>query len=210
MSTATWTQADVDVLMSVAKQLRSRYAPWVEHADIVQELYVWLVQYGHKAVAWREEYDAKTADRLLARSLRNHGEKYCRNEKAVRSGYSPDDEFFYSISMIADILQLYFDPDYMEPGSIQLGRTSSGKPASEGGNLMTMVADVGSAYQQMPAWDQAVLEEVYGGDRPVREALNFLALQWGISYGAADKRIRRILGRLRKNLGGPRPFEENE
>lgn len=210
MSTATWTEADEAVLTSVARQLRSKYYGYVDLEDIRAELYLKLVMLQRNIEEWREDHSPQTADRILARSLRNHGEKYCRREKAEYCGYSVDDEFFYSITMIADIIQLYFDPEYMMPGSIPLGQTSSGKPASEGGNLMAMVADVGRAYEQMPERDRYLLREVYGGDMPVRESIAFLALEWGCTHGAADKRIRRVLGRLRKNLGGPRPWEDSE
>lgn len=208
MSTATWTEADEAVLSSVARQLRSKYHGYVDLDDIRQELYLWLVRNAERIEEWRENHSPVTADRILARSLRNHGEKYCRREKAAYCGYEVDDEFFYSIQMVAEILQLHFDPEYMEPGSIELGQTSSGKPASEGGNLMAMVADVGRAYDAMPQADRDLLEWIYGGHIPVREAIEFQALTWGCTYNAADKRIRRVLGRLRKNLGGPRPFEE--
>lgn len=210
MNTLPWTEADEAVLSSVARQLRSKYYGYVDVDDIRSELYVKLIELEEHIVEWREQHSPKVADRILARSLRNHGEKYCRREKAAYCGYEVDDEFFYSITMVAELLQLYFDPEYMMPGSIELGQTASGKPASESGNLQAMVADVGRAYEQMPQKDQEVLAFVYDGAAPVRDNLNFLALTWDCSYGAADKRIRRILGRLRKHLGGPRPYEETE
>lgn len=213
MSTATWTEADEAVLASVARQLRSKYHGYVDLDDIRSELYLWLVEHHDKAAAWREEHEdsPRTADRLLARSLRNHGEKFCRREKAAYCGYEPDDEFFYSIQMVADLLQLYFDPEYMVPGSADLGSTGSGKPANEGGNLMAMVADIGRAYEDLSQSDRDLLEWVYGGHMPVKDAINFLAeITWSITYNAADKRIRRVVGRLRQKLGGPRPFEETK
>lgn len=211
MSETAWTEADEAVLSSVARQLRSKYHGYVDLEDIQQELRLWIITHPQKVDEWREEHSDQTADRLLARSLRNHGEKFCRREKAAYCGYETDDEFFYSIQMVADLLELWFDPEYMIPGSIELGQTSSGKPANEGGNLMAMVADVGRAYESMSQKDKDVLEWVYGGQMPVRDAVNFLAeVVWGITYRAADMRIRRVLGRLRQELGGPRPYEETE
>lgn len=202
---------DLDVVRSVSRSLRSKYHGYVDYADLAQELTLWLLEHEAKLDEWRETYsNPRTYERVLARSLRNAGERYCRREKAEQVGYSVDDEFYYSIGMCGDLLQLYFDPEYMIPGSIELGQTSSGKPASEGGNLVAMVADVGRAYELLSQADKDLLEFVYGGKMPVRDAINFLSqVTWDISYRAADARIRRVMGRLRKFLGGPRPYEED-
>lgn len=204
------SEREVGIVSSVARQLKSRYYDFVDREDVEQELWVWLLEHGDKVSVWDEQYESpRTVERLIARSLRNAGEKFCRREKATKTGYEPEDEFFYSISMVADLLQLYFDPEYMFPGSIQYGESGSGKPPQEGGNLQAMVADVGRAYEALSEHDQWLLALVYEGpDR--KDGITFLSVEWGVSYDAADKRIRRVLGRLRKNLGGPRPFEEDE
>jgi hypothetical protein len=180
-----------------------------EYQDIQQELYVWYLSHRRKVASWEDEHDERAVERLTARSMRNAGEKYCRKEKAEVEGYEVEDEFFYSIPMVAELLQLYFSPDWMEPRAIELGKTSSGTPREEGGNLMAMVADVGKAYEAMPPVDQALLSSVYDGEIPVREAIANHALEWGITHAAADQRIRRVLGRLRTKLGGPRPYVED-
>lgn len=209
MSTVTEIPESIHAAVaSVARQLRSRYRDFVEYEDVQQELYIWYIKNHRKVAAWEEEHHEKSVARLVNRSLRNAGEKYCRKQKAEMSGYEPDDEFFYSIPMVADMLQLYFDPDWMEPAAIQLGTVSSGKPAEEGWNLQAMVADVGKCYEQMPTADQHLLREVYGGEVPVRDAIAWLALEWECTPNAADHRIRRVLGRLRAKLGGPRPYPE--
>lgn len=208
MSTATWTEADEAVLSSVSRALRSRYHGFVDLDDVRQELYVWLIKNASKVEDWRKNYNPRTAERLLARSLRNHGEKFCRREKAAQCGYEVDDEFFYSISMVAELLQLYFDPDYMQPPSLEHDSTSGGKASAEGGNLVAMVSDVGRAFEELSQADQQTLDFVYGGEMAPRDAINLLALNWDCTYNAADKRIRRVVGRLREKLGGPRPYEE--
>ena len=193
---------------SVSRQLRSRYR-MCEFADIQQELYVWYIKHHRKVDEWSEEHHPKTVNLLLNKSLRNAGEKYCRKEKAELEGYEVEDEFFYSIPMIADMLALYFDPDRHAPRGIELGKSPSGAPPEEGGNLMAMVADVGKAYEAMPPTDQWLLSTVYDGSVPVREGIAYLAQDWNITHGAADRRIRRVLGRLRTKLGGPRPYVED-
>lgn len=194
---------------SCAKQLRSRYRDFAEYEDIQQELYIWYLKNHRKVEAWEDEYSTRTVQRLTMKALRNAGEKYCRAEKAERSGYAVEDEFFYTIPMVADMLTLYFDPDWMAPAVNVTGETAK-KPPQEGGNLMAMVADVGKAYEAMPEPDKELLARIYDGERPVREAIEFEALTNGITHGAQDRRIRRVIGRLRAGLGGPRPYEEIE
>lgn len=194
---------------SVSRQLRSRYRDYVEYEDIQQELYIWYLKNHQRVSDWEDAYHEKSVDRLVAKSLRNAGEKFCRREKALAVGYEPDDEFFYTIPMVADMLQLYFDPEWMMPRAIELGTTSSGKPPQEGWNLQAMVADVGRIYEGMPKADQDLLREVYGGEVPVRDAIAWKALEWDVTPNAADHRIRRVIGRLRAGLGGPRPYGED-
>lgn len=207
--TIEFLEIDHANVSQVARQLTSRYRDYVEYEDVQQELYVWYIKHYRKVDAWREEHHEKTAQRLILKSLRNAGEKYCRKEKADKDGYEVEDEFFYSIGMVSDMLQLYFDPDWSAP-TVTLEHTSEKRPAGEGGNLMAMVADVGRCFEQMPEADQELLQRIYGGDYPVRDAMAYEAAMNDITIGAQDRRIRRVVGRLRAKLGGPRPYEEDE
>lgn len=193
---------------SVARQLRAKYRGFVEYQDVQQELYIWYLKKHRTVDGWREKYEDKSVGRLILKSLRNCGETYCRREKATRLGYELDDEFFYTIPMVTEMLQLYFDPTWMEPKALELTTTSSGKPPQEGWNLQAMVADVGRAYEALPAADQYLLSTIYDGSIPVRDAVAIQAVEWGITPNAADKRIRRVVGRIRAKLGGPRPYAE--
>ena len=201
-----FTPADHAAINSASKILSSRYRGYAQHEDIQQELVIWLAEHYDRAERWRSEYSEKHAERTLIRALRNAGDVYCRAEKAEWEGYSTEDEFFYSIPMVADLIQLYLDGEWMIPNGLELTRTSGGKPASEGGNLMTMVADVGRAYEALPPLDRELLYEVYGGRVPVADAIATLSLLWNVSNSAANSRIRRVVGRLRANLGGPSPY----
>lgn len=207
--TFTFTNADEAAITSATKILAAKYRGYVDWQDIKQELFLWLLTHYDRAEAWRERYDERHAERTLVKALRNVGERYCRAEKAEWDGYSPDDEFFYSIPMVCDLLQLYFDTDWMVPNGLELTRTSGGKPASEGGNLVAMVADVGRAYEALPAPDKQLLHTVYGGKYVVSDAIATLAIQWGVTYSAANSRIRRVAGRLRAGLGGASPYRED-
>lgn len=205
-----FTAADQAAVSSASKILRSRYRDYAEYEDIQQECLLWLVKNYSKVQGWREVYEDRHAERMVVKALRNAGERYCREEKAQRVGYITEDEFFYSIPMVANLLELYFDPDWFTPPGIQLGQPPSGKPSSEGNNLAAMVADVGRAYEALPAPDKALLWEVYGDSSRVSDAIAIKALEWGITQTAANSRIRRVVGRVRAALGGPSPYRKDE
>jgi len=199
-------EADHAAINSATKILFSRYREYMEFGDIQQELYLWLFLNYDKALGWREHLSVRHAERSLIKALRRAGERACRAEKAQKVGYAPEDEFFYSVPMVADLLSLYFTPDWMIPNGIELSRPPSHKPPQEGGNLVAMVSDIGRAFQAMPEADKVLLEKVYGLDVVTSDAIAGLALDWGITYSAADNRVRRVVGRLRAKLGGPNPW----
>lgn len=208
MTVTEFTEADHAAVTSAARILRSRYRDYAEFEDIQQELYIYLIKKYESVLFWREAYGEKHSERTVIKMLRNRGEKWCREQKAELVGYEPTDEFFYTIPMVSDMLQLYFDPDWMAPPAIEPTRSSSGNAAEEGFNLPAMVADVGKAYVRLNAHDKSLIERIFGGDLPVRDAIAVEALNWDCTQSAADKRIRRVVGRIRSQLGGPRPYPE--
>lgn len=209
--TPTITTQDEAAVSTASRILRAKYRKFAEYADIQQELYVWMFQNYDRIAGWRETREEAHAERTILRALRNAGERYCRNEKAEQSGFSTDDEFFYSIPMVSDLLQLHFDDDWMLPNGAEMTKTTGGTPAREGGNLMAMVADVGRAYEALPKPDKSLLREIYDNDdHGVADAIATKSLDWECSLGAANSRIRRVVGRLRAQLGGPAPWRKEE
>lgn len=206
-----FTAPDHAAISSASKILHSRYRDVVEFSDVQQELYLWLFERYDRAERWRAEYDEQRAEKTLITALRNAGERYCRNEKAEREGYEAEDEFFYSIPMVTNLLRLHFDPDRFAPPGQDLEASPSGVPANEGGNLMTMVADVGRAYEALPIHDRTLLSRVYSGMHGEPEDVYaVLGLEWECSGKAAYLRVRRVVGRLRAALGGPNPWSGDQ
>lgn len=205
MADYSFTEADHAAVASATKILYSRYRNYVEYADVQQELYLWLLSHYDRVDRWRANYSERHAERTVVKALRNAGERYCRTEKAERDGYAVEDEFFYSIPMIADLLSLSFDPLWRVPKGIDYSEQKSPSPGSE---LVVMVADVTRAMETLPEGDQDLLRYVYGGHRTPKEAFIQKSLEWGVSETAAYNRVRRVVGRVRAALGGENPWKE--
>lgn len=205
MADHSFLPEDHAAVASATKILYSRYRKYVDYDDVQQTLYLWLLGHYDKAVNWRANYATQHAERTLIKALRNEGERYCRTEKAEQDGYSVEDEFFYSIPMIADLLALSFDPEWMEPKGIDY---TEQKSVSPGTDLVIMVADVTKAFESLPEPDQDLLRYVYGGSRLREDAIALKALEWDISQSAAYGRIRRVVGRVRAALGGENPWRD--
>lgn len=202
---------DHAAVATASRILSSRYRGFVTYEDVQQECYVWLLGHYSKACKWREELGEVHAERTLVKALRNAGERYCRTEKAEVEGYAPDDEFFYSIPMVADLLRLSYDPSWIEPASPQTEEdeyVAPARPASE--NLQTMVADVGRAVRTLPKHDQQLLLRAYGPGQDTGDVVAQLGIEWDITAHAADSRLRRVVGRVRAALGGPSPWRGDD
>lgn len=203
------TVADYAAMSSAAKILMGRYRGHVEYDDVWQELALWLYENYHKAERWRAELEPEHAERTLTKALRNAGERYCREQRKHQLGYDPaDDEFYYSIPMIADLLCLHFDPEYRIPSANDPERVKVSAPAGDGMNLPTMVADVGRAYNTLPRHDKKLLAKVYGKGQDQGDEIAALSVAWDVSYSAAYSRVRRVVGRVRAALGGANPYVE--
>ena len=202
---------DHAAIAQASRILTSRYRGFVSYEDVQQELYVWLLSRYDRAERWREEYSAQHAERTLVKALRNAGERYCRAEKAAFEGYQPDDEFFYSIPMVADLLRLSFDPEWALPASPQVEENEyvqGSRPATD--NLIVMVADAGKALLTLPLHDQVMLRRAYGPGVDTSDVIAQLGIEWKITAHAADSRLRRVVGRVRAALGGPTPYQKED
>lgn len=205
MTDHSFTDADHAAVTSATKILFARYRKYVDFQDVQQTLYLWLLQHYEKVITWRANYSERHAERTVVKALRNAGERYCRTEKAERDGYAVEDEFFYSIPMIADLLSLSFDELWRLPKGVDY---SEQKPTSPSNDLVVMVSDVTRALETLPQPDQKLLRYVYGGKRTPSEAFAQLGLDWDISPEASYHRVRRVVGRVRAALGGENPWRE--
>lgn len=198
--------------------------------DISQELYLWCIAKGIDGSFVDTESDEEYQEEI--RKLRNSlwwaGETYCQREhrqaKAFRAGYSPEDEYFYSVKQLEHMLEVYYSVGVEErpPVTYEVSGRGSVDPA-EGGNHLAGMVDLTKGLAAMDDGYRARLEVRYGplsgySDDAVAglaqseayrltgwhpEALRGLL---GDTGDAVRHRVGTALRNLQTALGGPSPW----
>jgi RNA polymerase sigma factor (sigma-70 family) len=186
-----------DAVVYAARNVQRRYGRWVEQDDVMQEMWLWVFEHPdttRRLLADRESF--------LTRRLVTVGERYARREKAAYERYSPDDEAFYSLTMIRDMLPYALDSNATPPQEQQEVRVYT---SGDGyGTWEAMLADVRGAFSHLDDTDQKLLT------RRFRDEATFevIASADGVSTSAVFSRVNRIVKRLQRRLGGASPYRE--
>lgn len=174
-----------DLINTTAYRVYRRYRRWTEAADIRQEMWAYAVGLSDVRLSTIE------AGTLRWR-LHDAGEKYARREKATRSGYHADDEVYYGIRVIRELLPVAIDDEPVVLRAVNEAERGAGKRAGTNVPLEyeTAVADLRKAYRGLPEGRQTILRE-YAEGADVDETLVTAALR-----------------SMQRKLGGRRPNVE--
>ena len=181
----------------------------VDSYDICQELWIWFLTHPNKTKEWLSQDSQKEATKLFAKSLRNAALGYCVKEKARIEGYAPEDNFFYSKDFIKDLLPAVLSDDPKRIQKVLDTGSKTSKDLAESGDWMAFSADVRKAYSKLQLEEQRLVylfyaEEVSG--RSLHAQVNSDRPSARADMMAAN----RALNKLVKNLGGFKPYEEDD
>lgn len=179
----------------------SRKFRMVEIDDIRQEMWVWFLEHPNKVAYWEDNYDSKECTKLIARSLRNAAKDYCQKEKAVKLGYRVEDLYYYDKELLEVILPVVLTGDRSAPSFTDLGFSKSRKVLSEGGNWLSMCADVERALGSLQDEQRVIIHMRYG----LGLEGSALAVELKISTDAVRMRVNRAMKSLLTHLGGDKP-----
>lgn len=182
-----------DVIQECAGAVRRQFRDWVEFDDLVQEGWLWALSNRGQVDEWLQQDAAGLVKFRLIRYLL----RYARREKAERSGYSVDDEFFYSLEMLRVLLPVVLASNGQAPASG--GEVKGRKASQEYGEWEATYADLRTAFRALSREDQALLSAYYVQQRPSA----VLAAELGCTDAAVRNRATAALKRLQKNVGGP-------
>lgn len=167
------------LVATATKTVYRRYRRYTTWNDISQEQWLWLCSNPAHALDMLD-----VSETQLWAKLRAVAERYARKEKAAKAGYREEDEYFYSIVRIAELL-----PDAMDPSATTPKVPIETRTVADFGWMEweTGIADVRSALTRLSAPLRATLADchLHGVDVDPDE------------YRKALRGLQRILGGAR-------------
>jgi RNA polymerase sigma factor (sigma-70 family) len=201
-----------DIAPSVANTVYKQYKKFVERDDVKQECMQWAMsraayineQLGEENVEQRRHNEQK-----IAWQMSRAAERYCRKEKATRSGYQLGDEAYYQTAMLGQLLPFVIasiiDGAVLEQAQemIRDGQPKGSSSPAEGGNLLSMLIDIKKCYEQLDQEDQRILVLRYHENLTLAQIGEVLECH----HSTADRRCNHALRELNNKLGGPSPYQ---
>lgn len=190
------------IAISVNKLIR-KYHRWVEAKDVTQHLWenAWKKRKVFAEYLSREDKEEqKQGWSALLTALQRDGDRYCRKEKADRSGYRTEDEAFYTKSMIEDLLSMLYNGTGIT--NIIDDRVKVKTAPGSGYSVETSLADVEMALKYLEPEDRDLLVQAYG----YQVSETALAQTLGVSRSTVERRLTKACKQMIEFLGGPSPY----
>lgn len=185
----------VDPLLvaEVAYRTWRRWRAWAERVDIEQELWAWA--YARAGVDELKPHQVGSA-------LRDVAERYCRREKAQRSGYRPQDEVFYTLPLLRELIGTIgvgITRRGVDDSNTKIARAGAAAPTME---YETMRADLAAGMATLAFEDWRLLMAVYERGESYAEVGAWLEL----TEEQVNNAVARAIRRLQRGMGGRRPI----
>ena len=200
-----------DIVPSVVTLVHRRYRKYVDRADLVQEAYAWLmtrVVYFNGLLEEENETVRLANQRRIGWQMKRAIERYARKEKATRSGYQTNDESFYDVVTIAQLLP-YVIASIVNDTAIEQAQNlvndgTPRKPAApaEGGNLLATLIDIKKAYELLDEDEKKILRLRYHENYTLQQLSEILEC----AISTADRRCGNALRKLLNFMGGESPY----
>ena len=200
-----------DLVPSVVTIVHRRYRKYVDRADLSQEAYAWLmtrVSYFNGLLGDEDDTKRLINQKRIAFQMRRALERYARKEKAVRSGYQTNDESFYDVTTIAQLLP-YVIASVVNETAIEQAQNlvNDGTPRkpsapSEGGNLLATLIDIKKSYELLDEDEQKILRLRYHENYTLQQLSEVLEC----AISTADRRCGNALRKLLNFMGGESPY----
>ena len=200
-----------DIVPSVVSLVHRRYRKYVDRADLTQEAYAWLmtrVVYFNGLLEEESESIRLANQRRIGWQMKRAIERYARKEKATRSGYQTNDESFYDVVTIAQLLP-YVIASVVNDTAIEQAQNlvNDGTPRkpsapSEGGNLLATLIDIKKSYGLLDEDEQKILRLRYHENYTLQQLSEVLEC----AISTADRRCGNALRKLLNFMGGESPY----
>lgn len=224
---ATLNESILRIALTASRRLAARWH--IPADDIKQEILLWCLIHGidDSFEDIEDEGERESALRQATASIRWAGERYCRKEKASATGYSVEDEAFYSAKALAELLLMYYQAGIEEHAPT--GRTDSVRQTTtdgaEYGNHLASMLDVERGLELLPLTYSMRLRARFGllghlsdgaiaslSQSEIRELTGMhhdtLRGIVGTTPDQVRHRTATALRKLQSVLGGPNPWNK--
>ena len=201
-----------EITPSVAYAVHRQFKQWVERDDVKQECMQWAmarVEYINSQLSEEDTDQRRHNEQKIAWQMSRAAERYCRKEKAVKSGYQLGDEAFYQTGMLGQLLPFVIasviDGTVLEQAQemIRDGQPKGSSSPAEGGNLLSMLIDIKKCYQKLEDDEKQILMLRYHENLTLERIGEVL----GCHRSSADRRCNHALRELNNLLGGASPYQ---
>jgi len=195
------------LVASLANEYHRKY-PMVEALDIQQILWLWFITHTNKYLEW-SSLEQKDRDKLIAKSLRNAAIKFCEKEKAKAAGYELLDLYYYDSSVIEAFLPSIIAESYEIPTKIKdlNFKFNKSEPSNDGNNWLVLRSDIANAFYKLTEAKQNVLRIRFSTDN---SEWSLVAKDLKTTVDGARMKVQRAINSLIRNLGGWRPYPDEE
>ena len=195
------------LVASLAVEYHRKY-PMVEVVDIQQIIWLWFITHTAKYDEW-SELDRKDKDKLIAKSLRNAAVKFCEKEKAKTVGYELLDLYYYDSTVIEAFLPSIISESYEIPSKIKdlNYKFNKSEPSNDGNNWLVLRSDIASAFFKLTEAKQNILRIRFSTDN---SEWGLIAKDLKTTIDGARMKVQRAINSLIRNLGGWRPYPDDE
>ena len=200
-----------DIVPSVVTLVHRRYRKYVDRDDLTQEAYAWLMtraSYFNGLLEEESESIRLANQRRIGWQMKRAIERYARKEKATRSGYQTNDESFYDVVTIAQLLP-YVIASVVNDTAIEQAQNlvNDGTPRkpsapAEGGNLLATLIDIKKSYELLDEDEQKILRLRYHENYTLQQLSEVLEC----AISTADRRCGNALRKLLNFMGGESPY----
>ena len=200
-----------DIVPSVVSIVYRRYRKYVDRADLTQEAYAWImtrVVYLNELLEEENEAVRLANQRRVGWQMKRAIERYARKEKANSSGYQTNDESFYDVITIAQLLP-YVIASVVNDTAIEQAQNlvNDGTPRkpsapAEGGNLLATLIDIKKAYELLDEDEKKILRLRYHENYTLQQLSEVLEC----AVSTADRRCGNALRKLLNFMGGESPY----
>lgn len=199
----------LELAATAAQPVARSFAKFIEFEDLRQAACEYAVKRQDKVREYLDREDKaerRQGETALITMLRRHCERVARREKASKSGYNVEDEYFYRPAMVEDLIKVWASGDADLAGQVfdaaDMGQKRRTKVASEGNDILALLADVDAAMNTLDPRTRGVLYLRYADER----TLQAIADEWGITPQRVDQIAHRGIRKMIEYLGGRSPY----